>query len=74
MDGIQRIYHTGFQYAKKQYVPNNVLSMISIIIYTSIVFILTEYIMRGKITRWLYMGSIIMIISMIYSGSLTLSL
>lgn len=73
MEGIQRVYHTGFQYAKKKYLPNTVLSVISIIIYTILVFILTEYLMCGQVTRWLYIGSVVMVVSMVYSGSLRLS-
>lgn len=79
MEGIQRVYDTGFQYAKKRYVPNtalslpSLLSLLSIVLYTLFVFILTEYLMRGQITRWLYIGSVVMVISMVYSGSLQLS-
>lgn len=73
MEGVQRVYDTGFKYVKKKYVPNTLLSLLSILLYTICVFILTEYLMRGQITRWLYIGSVIMVISMIYSGSLRLS-
>lgn len=73
MEGIRRVYDTGFQYAKKKYVPNTVFSVFYIVLYTLFVFILTEYLMRGQVTRWLYIGSVVMIVSMVYSGSLQLS-
>ena len=73
MEGIQRVYDTSFQYTKKTYVPTTAFSLVSIVLYTLCVFILTEYLMRGQITRWLYVGSVIMVISMVYSGSLSLS-
>ena len=72
MEGVHRVYYTGFRYAKKKYVPNTFGSILYILLYTALVFLLTEYIMRGVIGRWLYIGSIIMVISMVYSGAITL--
>lgn len=77
MEGINRIYQTGIRHAKHQYVPNRaspVLSIISILLYTIFVLVLTEWIMRGTLTRWLYLGSVVMVVSMVYSGTITLEL
>jgi hypothetical protein len=76
MDGIDRIYQTGVRYAKHQYVPNRaslVVSIVSILLYTVVVFIITEWLMRGRITRWLYLGTVAMVVSMVYSGTITLT-
>jgi hypothetical protein len=72
MEGVQRVYTTGVRYVKRRYIPNPSLSILYIVLYTAFVFLLTEYLMRGVITRWLYVGTIIMIVSMIYSGAITL--
>ena len=77
MEGIQRVYETALRYVKGRYVPDKgaslVVSIVSIILYTAVVFLLTEWLMRGKLTRWLYLGSILMIISMVYSGTVTVT-
>ena len=70
MEGIQRVYVSGVNYAKQRYVPDTFASIIYIVLYTVVVFYITEFLLRGKVTRWLYMGSIVMIVAMIYGGSL----
>lgn len=72
MEGIQRVYDTGIQYTKKRYVPSNWGSFIYILLYTIIVFYITEVIMRGQITRWLYLGTMVMTVMWIYEGSVRL--
>jgi hypothetical protein len=71
MEGVERVYHTGYQYAKARYIPHTVGSVLSILVYTAVVFYLTEYLLRGRLTRWLYLGSAVMVISMIYRGDVT---
>jgi hypothetical protein len=71
MEGIQRVYDTGIRYAKHRYLPNTFGSVLYVLLYTALVFALTEYLMRGIITRWLYIGSVIMVVSMVYSGAIT---
>ena len=71
MEGVQRVYLSGIHYAKQRYMPNTFMSVIYILLYTLIVFYVTEFLMRGKVTRWLYLGSIVMTVSMIYGGSVT---
>ncbi len=71
MEGIKRVYDTGISYAKRRYLPNTLGSVLYILLYTVLVFALTEYLMRGVITRWLYIGSVIMVVSMVYSGVIT---
>ena len=68
MEGVQRVYDSGIRYAKKRYVPDTLGSILYILLYTAIVFYVTEFLMKGKITRWFYLGSIVMIVAMIYSG------
>lgn len=69
MEGVKRVYDTGIQYTKKQYVPNTWASLIYILLYTAITFYVTEFLMRGKITRVLYMGTLVMVVAMIYGGA-----
>jgi hypothetical protein len=69
MDGVQRVYDTGIGYAKARYVPNTTASILTIVLYTAVVFWLTEFLFRVKVIRWLYMGSIVMVISMVYAGT-----
>jgi hypothetical protein len=68
MEGVQRVYDSGLRYVKKRYVPDTLGSILYILLYTAIVFYVTEFLMKGKITRWFYLGSIVMVIAMIYSG------
>lgn len=70
MEGIQRVYDTGIGYAKSRYVPDTTVSAIWIMIYTFLVFWVTEFLFRSKAMRWLYIGSLAMIVSMIYAGSI----
>ena len=72
MEGIQRVYSSGIHYAKQRYVPNTTASILWIVLYTLVVFYLTEFLMRGTVTRWLYLGSVAMVVAMIYSGSIDL--
>ena len=69
MEGIERVYDTGIRYVKKRYVPSTLGSVVFILLYTLVVFYMTEYLMKGKLTRWLYIGSVVMVVSMVYSGS-----
>jgi len=71
MEGVQRVYTTGIHYTKKQYAPSNWGSLIYIILYTVAVFYITEYLMKGQLTRWLYLGSAVMILAWVYEGSVT---
>lgn len=73
MEGIGRVYDTGIRYAKKRYVPSTLGSVVYILLYTIVVFYITEYLMKGKLTRWLYIGSVVMVVSMVYSGSFVYS-
>ncbi len=72
MDGVQRVYDSGLRYVKKRYVPNTLGSLLYLLLYTVIVFYVTEYLMKGKITRWFYLGSVAMVIAMVYSGAIVI--
>jgi hypothetical protein len=69
MEGIERVYDTGIHYVKKRYIPDTLSSVVYILLYTVIVFYMTEFLMKGRISRWLYIGTVIMVVSMIYSGA-----
>jgi ABC-type uncharacterized transport system permease subunit len=74
MEGIERVVNTGVRYTQSKYVPrgeslmSKVLSVAYIVVYTAVVWLLTEYLMRGKVTRWLYMGTVAMTVAFVYSG------
>lgn len=71
MEGVQRVYRTGIQYTKKQYLPRSWGSFLYILLYTVIVFYITEYLLKGHLTRWLYLGSVVMVLAWVYEGSVT---
>lgn len=74
MEGIQRVYQTGIGYAKARYVPDRaslLVSVVSIVLYTVMVFLVTEWLLRGRVGRWLYLGTVVMVVSMIYRGTVT---
>ena len=71
MEGVQRVYTSGITYAKQRYVPDTLGSVVYIVLYTVIVFYVTEFLMKGKIIRWLYLGSIAMIVAMVYAGEVS---
>lgn len=72
MEGVQRVYDSGLRYVKRQYVPDTASSILYIVLYTVIVFYITEFLMRGKITRLFYLGSVVMVIAMVYSGAVVI--
>ena len=72
MEGVQRVYDSGLRYVKRQYVPDTASSILYIVLYTVIVFYMTEFLMRGKITRLFYLGSVVMVIAMVYSGAVVI--
>ena len=71
MEGVHRVYNTSLNYTKKRYVPSTWDSVPYILLYTVVVFYITEFLMRGRITRWLYLGTIAMVIAWMYEGSVT---
>lgn len=75
LQGAQRVLHTGVERAKQQYLPTTwtLGSVLYILLYTAMVFYVTEYLMRGTLTRWLYMGTMAMAVSLIYRGVVSLS-
>jgi hypothetical protein len=72
MEGVQRVYDSGLRYVKRRYVPDTASSILYIVLYTVIVFYVTEFLMRGKITRLFYLGSVVMVIAMVYSGAVVI--
>lgn len=71
MEGVQRVYTTGVRYTQQRYVPSTWGSVLYIVLYTVAVFYITEYLLKGQITRWLYLGSAVMILAWVYEGSVT---
>jgi hypothetical protein len=71
MEGVQRVYTTGISYTKQRYIPSTWGSVLYIVLYTVAVFYITEILLKGYITRWLYFGSVVMILAWVYEGSVT---
>jgi len=74
LQGVQRIADNTLSYSKKTYLPQtwDVGSVLYIIGYTILVFFATEVLLRGKLTRWLYLGSVLMVGSLLYRGEVSL--
>jgi|LauGreDrversion4_2_1035121.scaffolds.fasta_scaffold195009_2 hypothetical protein len=77
MEGVQRVVDTSLRYTQSRYVPrgetlmSQVMSVAYIVLYTAVVWVLTEYLMRGKLTRWLYLGTVAMTVAFVYAGAIT---
>ena len=72
LEGIGNIYRTGIQYTKRQYFPTSwaIGSILYILLYTLGVYYVTEYLLKGQLTRWVYLGTMAMVLSFIYRGVL----
>jgi len=72
LKGVENIYHTGIQYTKRQYLPTSwaIGSILYILLYTIGVYYFTEYLLKGRLTRWVYLGTVAMALSFIYRGVL----
>lgn len=74
LQGIQRVADNSLVYTQQTYVPRSweIGSILSIVLYTLVVFYVTEYLLRGRITRWLYLGTLVMVGSLLYRGEVSL--
>jgi len=66
MDGIQNVYQKGKEYVLEMYYPTSLRHFIYIAIYFIITFYITDYFLNFKLIRWIYVGTIIVIIASLY--------
>lgn len=67
MDGLKNVYSEGILYAKERYYPTTIAHFVYIIIYFIITFYVTDYFLNFKLFKWIYMGTIIVILITLYN-------
>lgn len=74
LEGVTRITDNTLSYTQQTYIPRSwdIGSILYILSYTVIVWYVTEYLLRGRITRWLYLGTLVMVGSLLYRGEVSL--
>ncbi len=74
LEGVHRIMDNSLSYTKGTYIPRSwdIGSVLYILTYTVMVFFATEVLLRGKLTRWLYLGTLVMVGSLLYRGEVSL--
>ena len=66
MDGIKNVYTRGKEYAIKMYYPTSLRHFVYIAIYFIVTFYITDYFLNFKLIRWIYVGTLIVIIASLY--------
>lgn len=66
MDGIKNVYTRGKEYVRDTYYPTSLRHFIYIAIYFVLTFYITDYFLNFKLIRWIYVGTIIVIIASLY--------
>jgi hypothetical protein len=66
MEGVDNVYKTGIQYAKKKYYPTSIKHFIYAIIYLLITYYITDYFLNFKLIRWIYVGTLVVAIATLY--------
>lgn len=66
MDGIKNVYTHGREYVKQTYYPTSLRHFVYITIYFIITFYITDYFLNFKLIKWIYVGTIIVIIASLY--------
>ena len=66
MDGIENVYIRSKEYAMKTYYPTSLRHFIYIAIYFVLTFYITDYFLNFKLIRWIYVGTLIVIIASLF--------
>lgn len=69
MDGIQNIYREGTDFVSRYYLPKNTKEIISIGLYFLVTFYLTDYFLNYRLFKWIYLGTIVILVASWYRGS-----
>lgn len=66
MDGIHRVKDYGIGFIHYHAHPFTVLHLSFLLAYTIVTFFLYDYLFQYKLFKWMYLGSIIIVIGAIY--------
>lgn len=69
MDGIQNVYQEGTSFLTRYYLPTNTKEFFLIGLYLIITFYLTDYFLNFRLFKWIYLGTIVILIASWYRGS-----
>ena len=68
MDGIHRVKDYGIGFVHYHAHPFTALHLSFLLAYTIVTFFLYDYLFRYQLFKWMYIGSIIIVIGTIYGG------
>jgi hypothetical protein len=66
MDGLHRVKDYGIGFVQYHTHPFTVLHLAFFLAYTIVTFFLYDYLFRYQLFKWMYIGSIIIVIGIIY--------
>lgn len=66
MEGIQNLYENSTQFIQRYYSPKNTDEFIKIGVYLLVTFYLTDYFMNFRLFKWIYLGTIIILLASWY--------
>jgi vacuolar-type H+-ATPase subunit I/STV1 len=61
------VFNTGVEYVRKQLYPFTISHLIYFMIITGITTYIIDYFLKYKLIRWMYMGTMIVIIASLYN-------
>lgn len=68
MDGVHNVYREGRGFVSRHYLPKNTKEIVSIGLYFLITFYLTDYFLNFRLFKWIYLGTIVILIASWYRG------
>ena len=66
MDGVHNVYREGRGFVSRHYYPKNTKEIVSIGLYLLITFYLTDYFLNFRLFKWIYLGTIVILIASWY--------
>lgn len=69
MDGLRNIYSNSTQFVERYYFPKNTREILLIGLYVAVTFYLTDYFMNYRLFKWIYMGTILILLASWYSST-----
>jgi hypothetical protein len=68
MDGIHRVKDYGIGFVHYHAHPFTALHLSFLLVYTIVTFFLYDYLFKYQLFKWMYIGSIVIVIGTIYGG------
>lgn len=72
MDGVERIYSAGTSYARHMYDPRGRSSPLIWLLVMTITFLLVDYLIGFRLFRWIYVGTVSVILLRLFYGRIDL--